>query len=146
MPSLVRLRRVSRHALASSFALMSTVGVVSASCAKRTATAEATVSSSSDVLRREEIAKSSAMNAHEAIRLLRPLFLRSRGRTSILRPNESEPVVYLDDRQLGGLAVLRDIPANTIYEVRYFSPAQAQMRWGSGHAAGAILVVTSRAQ
>jgi hypothetical protein len=124
--------------------LLCAIALSGPACTKRTDLGEATATSSSDVLRREEIVKSSAMNAQEAIRLLRPSFLRTRGRTSILRPNESEPTVYLDDRQLGGLAVLRDIPANTIYEIRYLSPAQAQMRWGAGHAAGAILVVTSR--
>jgi len=74
--------------------------------------------------------------------MLRPSFLVSRGRTSILRAENTEPVVYLDDRLLGGVATLRDIPSNQVIEVRYFGAAQAQMRWGAGNSAGAILVRT----
>lgn len=101
-------------------------------------------SGSTDVISRAEIDRTTALNAYDAVRYLRPLFLRSRGRASILLPSEAEPVVYLDDRRMGGVATLREIPANSVFEIRYFSAGQAQMRWGSGHANGAILVVSAR--
>ncbi|MBC7896626.1 MAG: hypothetical protein H7066_14515 [Cytophagaceae bacterium] len=100
------------------------------------------VGGGTDVLRRDEISRSGATDAITAIRMLRPVFLQSRGRTSILRQENTEPAVYLDDRLLGGVSTLRDIPSNQVIEVRYFGPAQAQMRWGTGNSAGAILVRT----
>jgi hypothetical protein len=103
---------------------------------------DAVAGGGNEVLRRDEISRSGATDAFTAIRMLRPVFLQSRGRTSILRQENSEPAVYLDDRLIGGLATLRDIPATQVIEVRFFGPAQAQMRWGTGNSAGAILVRT----
>lgn len=108
----------------------------------RNASRDAVASGGTDVLRRDEISRSGATDAFTAIRMLRPVFLQSRGRTSILRAENTEPAVYLDDRLIGGVATLRDIPANQVIEVRFFGPAQAQMRWGTGNSAGAILVRT----
>ena len=99
-----------------------------------------------DVLSADEIVKSGATDAFQAIRMLRPSFLQTRGRTSILRTEEAEPSVYIDDRPFGGPAALRDVPVVQIVDIRYFSPAQAQMRWGSGNSAGAILVRTGAAK
>jgi hypothetical protein len=110
-------------------------------CAKNTSS-RATASGGTEPLRAEEIRRTGASDLYSAIRMARPTFLQTRGRTSILRSEEAEPAVYLDDRPLGGLSMLRDIQANTVIEVRYFGAAQAQMRWGAGHSAGAILVIT----
>ncbi|MGQ0645942.1 MAG: hypothetical protein ACT4P7_00135 [Gemmatimonadaceae bacterium] len=108
----------------------------------RNASGSAVASGNMDVLRADEIAKSGATDAYQAIRMLRPGYFQSRGRTSILRAEEAEPAVYLDDRPFGSIDTLRDIPAREIVEVRYFGPAQAQLRWGAGNSAGAILVRT----
>ena len=108
----------------------------------RNAARDSVATGGTDILRRDEITRSGATDAFTAIRMLRPVFLQSRGRTSILRAENTEPAVYLDDRLIGGLAVLRDIPATQVIDVRYFGPAQAQMRWGTGNSAGAILVRT----
>lgn len=109
-------------------------------CARNSAGARA--SGGTEALRSDEIRRSGATDLLSAIRMLRPAFLQTRGRTSMLRSEESEPAVYLDDRALGGIAMLRDIQAITVIEVRYLGAAQAQMRWGAGHSAGAILVIT----
>lgn len=112
------------------------------SACARNAGRDAGGGSGTEVLRRDEITRSGATDAFTAIRMLRPVFLQSRGRTSMLRNENTEPAVYLDDRLIGGIALLRDIPANQVIEVRFFGPAQAQMRWGTGNSAGAILVRT----
>jgi hypothetical protein len=95
---------------------------------------------------RDEIVRSGATDAYQAIRMLRPTFLATRGRTSILRRENAEPAVYVDDRLFGGVASLRDIPANQVVEVRYYGAAQAQMKWGAGHSQGAISVKTGSAR
>ena len=123
-----------------SIPLMLLIGVA---CARQTSTA-APATGSSDALRADELRRSGATDLLSAVQRLRPAFLRTRGRTSMVRTEEVEPVVYLDDRPYGSLASLRDIQVSTVVEVRYLSPAQAQMRWGGGegHSAGAILVIT----
>lgn len=98
----------------------------------------------SDVIFRPEIAKTSALNAYEAVRLLRPAFLAGRGPTSLLRVREgsSAPVVYLDNQRFGDASTLRNIPVDGIVEIRFIGATQAQMKWGSDHPAGVILVLT----
>lgn len=103
----------------------------------------ARATSGTEPIRADELRRSSAADLLSAIRMLRPHFLSTRGRTSIQRSEETEPAVYVDDRPFGGLAMLRDIPLNTVIEVRYLSATQAQVRWGGdGHSAGGILVIT----
>jgi hypothetical protein len=110
-------------------------------CAGNSARA-AVASGTTEILRADEIRKSGATDAYQAIRTLRPAFLQTRGRTSMVRTENAEPAVYVDDRPFGSIATLRDIPAREIVDIRYFGPAQAQMRWGAGNSAGAILVRT----
>lgn len=105
-----------------------------------------TATGSMDVLRADEIARSGAIDAYQAIKLLRPAFFQTRGRTSILRTEESEPSLYVDERPFGSLASLRDIPAREVIEVRYYNASQAQMKWGAGNSAGAIHVRTGVAR
>lgn len=103
----------------------------------------ARATSSTEVLRADELRRSGATDLLAAIRMLRPAFLQTRGRTSISRSEESEVAVYVDDRPFGGLSMLSDIQIHTVMEVRHFSATQAQVRWGGdGHSQGAILVIT----
>ncbi|MCC6927695.1 MAG: hypothetical protein IT359_01780 [Gemmatimonadaceae bacterium] len=98
----------------------------------------------SDVIFRSEIAKTSALNAYEAVRLLRPAFLAGRGPTTLLRTRagSSTPVVYLDNQRFGDTSALQNIPVAGIIEIRLIGSAQAQMKWGSDHPAGVIHVLT----
>jgi hypothetical protein len=97
-----------------------------------------------DVITRAEITRTQAQTAYDAVRLLRPNFLRSRGVTSLTRQTTDEPVVYLDERRIGGLVTLRDMPVPLIFEIRYLSASEAQMKWGSGHPVGAVHVISSK--
>ncbi len=115
--------------------------VVSGACARGVG---GPVVPSSDVISRAEISKTSALNAYEAVQRLRPQFFKDRGGTSILRPQSRTPVVVFDDRPLGDMSTLRDISINIVYEIRYLSASQAQVKYGSGYPAGAIVVVSAR--
>jgi hypothetical protein len=101
--------------------------------------------SASDAITRVEISRSQAINAYDAVRLIRPNMLRERGKATIRGNDVREPLVYLDNQRLGGISYLRDIPVTEIFEIRYHTAAQAQIKWGSGHAQGVIQVVTARA-
>lgn len=111
-------------------------------CAPRAGIAPA--SSASESITRVEITRSQAINAYDAIRMLRPNMLRERGKVTIRGNDVREPLVYLDNQRMGGISYLRDIPVAEIFEIRYHTAAQAQIRWGPGHMQGVIQVVTAR--
>ena len=55
------------------------------------------------------------------------------------------PVVYVDNiRRPGGLSALYSIPSSMIQGMEFIGPADATTRWGTGHQAGVIRVVTGR--
>lgn len=111
-----------------------------------------------DVILAEEITRSGAPDMYTLVQGLRPQWLRPpRGaRGSAVGVNtsnggtdargagftEGSINVYLNNARMGTAASLRQIPVAGIRYVRYFTPAQANLRWGSGNAAGAILVST----
>ena len=111
-------------------------------CTPRTGVAPA--SSPSEAITRVEITRSQAINAYDAVRILRPNMLRERGKVTIRGNDVREPVVYMDNQRMGGISFLRDIPVTEIFEIRYHTAAQAQIKWGNGHMQGVIQVVTAR--
>jgi hypothetical protein len=102
-----------------------------------------------NVITTEEIARSSATNAYELIQRVRPNYLRTRGAVhgtpnanGTNRLEAVDLVVYLNDNRLGGSDQLRQIAISDIREIRYFSSSEATTKWGTGHSAGAIQVVS----
>jgi hypothetical protein len=89
----------------------------------------------------EEVQASGRADAYAAVESLRPLWLRSRGPTSITQGQQSVQV-YLDNTLMGGLDQLRLIPAHNIASMRYFDGPEATQRWGLNHGLGAIVVST----
>lgn len=87
-----------------------------------------------------------ALTAWDLIQRLRPAMLRPRAFS--LRGGRGSPAVspvaYLDDVRLNDLRSLQQVWREQIYEIRYLSASEATTRWGTGHASGAILVVTRR--
>ncbi|MFN2398061.1 MAG: hypothetical protein ABR543_05365 [Gemmatimonadaceae bacterium] len=83
-----------------------------------------------------------ATDLGEAVRILRPTWLRGRGPQSIRAAVPSLPVVYVDGMRVGDAGWLRNIPTASAAEVRFISAADATTRWGNGHSSGVILVIT----
>ena len=84
-------------------------------------------------------------NLYDAVKKLRPHFLRSRGPTSSRQSTGSLPVVYIGPMIAGGLDVLRNIRPEHVLEVRYLDPSSATIRFGTNGGGGAI-IVTLRSQ
>jgi hypothetical protein len=101
-------------------------------------------SRASEVIRAEEIQASSASNAYDLIRQLRPNWLRSRGPGSIRDPQPVLPVVYLGDISHGPVETLQGFSTNGIQEIRYINATTATTRFGSGHAGGVIQLFVRR--
>ena len=99
------------------------------------------------VISLDEIEESSASNAYEVIQRLRPSFLRTRGAVhgtpgATNAIEMVDLVVYLNENRLGGTDQLRQIATTDIREIRYFNSSEATTKWGTGHSAGAIQIVS----
>jgi hypothetical protein len=91
-----------------------------------------------NVITHEQIAPLNVAHASDAIRRLRPNWLRSRAGI------DEEPVVYVDAARRGGIRVLSMISAELIEDMRYLSGPDATTRLGTGHRGGAIMIRTRR--
>lgn len=102
------------------------------------------VLSSRELLTADEIAKTSAANAYDAVRMRRPEFLMPRARRSpnaTTRP-AARPVVYVNEVYHGDVESLGDILIRDVKEIRYLDPEEATLMYGSDHVAGVINVTT----
>ena len=90
----------------------------------------------------DEIAKSNASNAYEAVERLRPAFLQTRGPQSIQNAAPPTPNVYVDGMRYGAVQSLQSLPAISIIKIEYMNALDATQRFGIGNDGGAILVTT----
>lgn len=93
-------------------------------------------------------------NAYDLIYSLRRNWLNERGvdgfseatrfdgQSGATLTAEPRLIVYLDNARMGTLSALRDIPVAGITSIRYYTPGEANFRWGAGHEHGAIQVLT----
>ena len=95
-----------------------------------------------DVITQEELEGVGRGFMYEAIRRLRPRWLDS-SRTAIGGAQEG-PRIYLDGQYWGDTDQLRTFDITGVIEVRYLNSNDATTRFGTGHLAGAILIVTRR--
>ena len=96
-----------------------------------TNTADAAASST---ITTDEIKASGLPTGFDVVDRLRPRWKRD------LTTNASVSV-YLDQRRLGGLETLRDVPTQDIRELQYMKGSEAELRWGHDARGGAIIVV-----
>ena len=96
------------------------------------------------VLTAEDLRTETARTLDDVIRRQRPQWLTKRGPVSLQAERGGDIVVYRDGVRAGGPEVLPGIPTDLVESVRFLSAAEATTRFGTGHAHGAILVVTRR--
>ncbi len=91
----------------------------------------------------DEIQRSGAMNAYEAVERLRPLWLRSRRERT--RGAPTSIVVYLNGSKLGSTDMLRRLEVIPVTSIRYLDAAAATSLPGLGslRVEGAIMVYTA---
>lgn len=117
--------------------------VVWAACAP--ATAPARLTRTTEPVHRHGILTQRELSGHyrsgnllEALRNLRPNYLR--GRDPMRTPD-----VYFDDSTVpNGISELATIRPEGVEEVRFLNAMEATQRYGTGHTAGAIVVILSR--
>ena len=100
-------------------------------------------SADSSVITEDEIDSSHAYTAFEAVYKLRPRFLASRGKVSLdpSQPN-ALPNVYVDNQFYGDISTLRGIAAGSIESIKFYTPGEAQYKFGHGNMAGVIGIFT----
>ena len=97
---------------------------------------------SRNLITADEIAKSNASNAYDAVERLRPAFLQTRGPQSIQNTAPPTPMVYVDGMRYGALQSLMSLPTISIISIQYLNALDATQRFGMGNDGGAILVTT----
>ncbi len=111
-------------------------------CASGGSSASSTPRGDRNSVTAEELSTTASTNLLDFVQRSRPLWLRTRGRTSV--NNEGGIVVYLDDNRFGGPEVLRQISPMTVQQMRFLDASAAQQRFGTGHTHGAILIYSKR--
>src|SRR3989442_1398286 len=86
-----------------------------------------------NLIAREEIEATTALDAYALVQEFRPNWLRSRGVISIRDQSAGEVKVYLNGVSIGNVNQLRDIRADNVRELRFLGAAEAQQRYGVGH-------------
>lgn len=94
-----------------------------------------------NLISQEEIERAGAIDTYELIRRLRPGWFRGARGTSSMR-SQPTVVVYVNGIRHGGSSSLHDIPISHVIEIRYYDANDATTRFGIGHGAGAIDVIT----
>jgi hypothetical protein len=88
----------------------------------------------------EELVTLGDRSAYEALQQLRPSFLRSRDPQTPSHQSSTPIDVFVDGGKTEGIDALRTIRASTVKEMRFYEPAEANTRFGTGHNGGVIAV------
>jgi hypothetical protein len=95
-----------------------------------------------NVITQSEFVASNEGNAYDAISILRPMFLKSRGRTTINAETTDYATVFVDGQRYGDLTSLRNIVASQIIEARYLNATDAVGKYGMRYGSGVIDIRT----
>lgn len=87
-----------------------------------------------------ELQSTNQPNVYDAVRQLRPQWL-----TRVVggRSGDNTIVAYLDEQPIGSASALTRIPLRVASRVRYLSPTEAQVRYGSPNGLRAAILVES---
>lgn len=95
-----------------------------------------------DVITREQIDEYNFSSALEVVQRIRPQWLRARNTPSFGGP---VPImIYMDNVQFGTINQLGSVSAQNVERLEWVDATTATQRWGTGNAAGAIVIVTRR--
>jgi hypothetical protein len=95
-----------------------------------------------NVITTPELSRSEAPNTYDAIRRIRPEMLRDRDHGTLVYFKERHPVVAVDQTVVGGVEVLRTLPAGRVARIEYINSWEAAKRYGTGFENGVMLIET----
>jgi hypothetical protein len=91
-----------------------------------------------NLITEQEIATSAESNVFDVVSRLRPMFLKTRGRSTINSGGSEYASVFLDGQYYGELTSMRNLVASQIHEIRYLSGPDAVSRYGMRYGSGAV--------
>lgn len=117
------------------------VAIIAGACSTGTRVENSSSTPSRDVLTREQIIDTQSRTALDAVRSLRPSWLRPRGSGTSMRP---PPIMVFIDNVRSGASIerLAAIDVESVEEIRWINARDATTRWGTGVAGGVIQVIT----
>jgi hypothetical protein len=95
-----------------------------------------------NVITAPELGSSKAHNVYDAIRQIRPEMLRTRDPGSVVYFNARRPAVAVNNSLVGGVEVLRTLPADQVARIEYVNPWLAARSYGAGFGSGLVLIET----
>ena len=119
------------------------LATASAGCATGTAE-ERQAMSSLNVLSGDQLRETGGTTLWDALRQLRPQWLRPRASASLISGAGDEPIVYLHGIEHGGLETLQRMNIDQVRRVEFVDGRDATTRFGTGHGSGVILVDLDR--
>ena len=126
---------MNRKTLAAVILLAGSIGCASAQTAGG--------SMNMQLITQQEIEKTTARNAYEAVKKLRPNYLLGRGQITINAPQGlTTPNVYLNGQMFGPTESLASIPASSIVEIRLYHAGEVPAQWEQNNPSGLIAVKT----
>ena len=99
-------------------------------------------SSDENVITSEELRAAPVTDLGSYIRSHRPRWLQRNYQLSFNETQIQNVVVFLDDIQHGGPDALATFSTNAAQEVRYYTPSEAEARFGVGNGNGVIQIVS----
>ena len=125
------------------FTLLAFVGVFGACSTAGTSGSQST--QDRNLITLAEIEASEARTAYDLVRQLRPRWMvRNRGQRSISEGPSDYAKVMLDELPPREFDSLREIPRETILEIRFLEPREATFLYGTGYNAGVVKVTSKR--
>ncbi len=94
-----------------------------------------------DVLTGEQLAETQQTNEYDALRQLRPRWLRARGGGGATRTTTVS--VYMGSQRMGTVDFLRTLDVQGVREVRFLTGSEATTMFGTDNAGG-VIVITRR--
>ncbi|MFV2006654.1 MAG: hypothetical protein ACC667_04380 [Longimicrobiales bacterium] len=127
-----------------SSALVATVALLTLACSSSGRSSQSNARNRGAVITAEELATAAELDAFDAVRRFRPMWLRTRGPVSISLQDKAGVRVYIDGSRRGRLEALRAFRVTDIESITYLSAPEATLRFGIDHSDGAILVILKR--
>ncbi len=97
-------------------------------------------SSVKDVVTGEQLVATEQPTVYEALRQLRPRWLRSRAGSSRTSGERNEVMVYVGGQRMGTVDFLRTLDPRNVAEIRVYSASDATTIFGTGNMGGAIAI------
>lgn len=119
-------------------ALLAATLIVSGACA---ASSSASTATRHNLVTAEQLDRAGDVNLYDALRTLRPNFLRTRAPAQGASVEVPIKVYIRGMQMIDGMDHLRQVMARAVQEVEFLEPHQANARFGGGNAGGALVIV-----